>query len=209
MKDIKAIVFDCDGVLFDSSKANRCYYNQILRHFGEPPLTPEQFAYSHMHTAKEALAYLFKDSEKLEAAQAYCKKMSYMPFIKHMVIEPYLKILIQKLRPKYKTAIATNRTDTMKHVLVEHNLVGHFDLVVSALDVNRPKPHPEPLTKILDYFRIKPNQAIYVGDSQLDEIAAKAAGIPLIAYRNASLSAAYYINSLQEIEDILKNGRRI
>jgi phosphoglycolate phosphatase len=126
-----------------------------------------------------------------------------------MVMEPYLKILLQKLRPKYKIAIATNRTDTIKRVLVEHGLVGDFDLVVSALDVERPKPHPEALTRVLEHFGIKPRQAIYVGDSQLDEIAAKAAGIPLVAYKNASLSAVYHINSLKEIEDILKDGRGI
>ncbi|MEA3414929.1 MAG: HAD family hydrolase [Thermodesulfobacteriota bacterium] len=207
MKNIKVIIFDCDGVMFDTVKANTAYYNSVLNHFGRPDMTPEQFAYSHMHTADNAMAYLFDDKKMLEAAQAYRKNMSYLPFLKYMEIEPYLKPLLKRLRLKYKTAVATNRADTMKRVLVEHKLEDYFDLVVSALDVMCPKPHPDQLTKILKHFNIAPYNAIYIGDSKLDEIAAKAAEIPLIAYKNRSLSADFHIDSLKEIEDILEISR--
>ncbi len=203
MKDIKVVIFDCDGVMFDTVKANTAYYNNVLRHFGKPDMTSDQFAYSHMHTADDAMAYLFDDKKMLEAAQTYRKNMSYLPFLKYMEIEPYLKPLLKRLRPKYKTAVATNRSDTMKRVLVEHKLKDYFDLVVSALDVKHPKPHPEQLAKIMKHFNIAPYNTIYIGDSKLDEMAAKAAEITLIAYKNRSISADFYINSLKEIEDIL------
>ncbi|MBU4463211.1 MAG: HAD hydrolase-like protein, partial [Proteobacteria bacterium] len=70
--------------------------------------------------------------------------------------------------------------------------------------VKCPKPHPEQLIKILKHFKIKPYNAIYIGDSKLDEMAAKAAEIPLIAYKNRSISADFHIDSLKEIEDILE-----
>ena len=92
----------------------------------------------------------------------------------------------------------------MNRVLTMHDLDGYFDMVVSALDVDRPKPYPDQLIKILRHFNIKPRQAIYVGDSELDELAAKAAGVPLVAYKNTSLSADFYINSLRDLEAILK-----
>ena len=204
MKNIKVVIFDCDGVMFDTVKANTAYYNNVLRHFGKPDMTSKQFAYSHMHTADDAMAYLFDDEKMLETAQTYRKSMSYLPFLKYMEIEPHLKPLLKRLRPKYKTAVATNRTDTMKRVLVEHKLKDYFDLVVSALDVKHPKPHPEQLVKIMKHFNIAPYNAIYIGDSKLDEMAAKAAEITLIAYKNRSISADFYINSLKEIEDILE-----
>ncbi|MES0446228.1 MAG: HAD family hydrolase [Desulfobacterales bacterium] len=204
MKNIKVVAFDCDGVMFDTMKANMAYYNQILDHFGRPAMTTEQFAFSHMHTADQSIANLFNDMESFEAAQAYRKNMSYLPFLKYMVIEPYLKPLLEKIRPRYKTAVATNRSDTMDSVLSEHGLEGHFDLIVSAADVDRPKPHPDPLIKILEHFRIDPHHSIYVGDSKLDEIAAKAAGMPFVAYKNRSLSADFHIQSLKEVEGILE-----
>jgi phosphoglycolate phosphatase len=208
MNNIKVVAFDCDGVMFDTVKANTAYYNNILNHFGKSDMTPEQFTYSYMHTADEAIAKLFEDKKSFEEAQVFRKHMSYIPFLKYMEMEPNLKPLLKRLRPKYKTAVATNRTDTMKKVLIEHDLEGYFDLVVSALDVENPKPSPDQLIKILEHFNIEPSQLIYVGDSKLDEIAAKTAGIPLIAYKNSSLDAEFYINSLKQLESILLNQPR-
>jgi len=204
IKDIKAVAFDCDGVMFDTTTANKAYYNQILEHFGRPAMTRDQFAYSHMHTVDQSIAHLFNEKTSINAAQAYRKSMSYLPFLKYMEIEPYLISLLERLRPKYKTAVATNRTDTMDRVIKAHGLVGYFDLVVSASDVDRPKPHPDSLIKIVNHFEIEPYNLIYVGDSQLDEMAANAAGIPFVAYNNGRLSADFYVNSLNEIENILE-----
>lgn len=199
----KVVAFDCDGVMFDSSESNKAYYNQVLTHFGMPGLTAEQFAFTHMHTADESIAYLFSDKERFEKAQAYRKQMTYMPFIRHMEMEPYLKSLLLGLRTHYKTAIASNRTDTMAKVLEIHGLENDFDFVVSALDVPRPKPYPDQLFKIMDYFEISPSEMIYVGDSEVDEKAAAAAGVPLVAYDNPGLSAEIHIKSLKDLESIL------
>lgn len=190
--------------MFDTTKANKAYYNEILAHFGRPAMTQQQFDYSHMHTVDQSIAHLFNEKESIHAAQAYRRRMSYLPFLKHMEIEPYLISLLEKLRPKYKTAVATNRTDTMDRVITEHGLEGYFDLVVSASDVDRPKPYPDSLLKIVTHFEIEPLNLIYVGDSQLDELAANAAGIPFVAYNNGRLNADLHINSLKEFENILE-----
>ena len=122
--------------------------------------------------------------------------------------EPEVTLLII-LKPQFKTAIATNRSDTINRLLDAFDLDGYFDLIVTASDVERPKPHPDALLKILEHFKLPPSQVIYIGDSRLDELAAKAAGMPLVAYRNTELSAAYHINNLNELEGLLgvdKNG---
>ena len=120
-----------------------------------------------------------------------------------MVVEPNLIRLLRKIRPQIKTAIATNRTDTVNGLLDEFGLGEFFDLVVSSSDVNLPKPHPDSLLRILQYFHIQPDEAIYVGDSNVDELAANSAGVRLIAFRNPELSSAYHIDSLKELEAIL------
>ena len=204
MKTIKAVAFDCDGVMFDTTNANMAYYNHILGQFGRPGMTAEQFSFCHMHTADDSIANLFQDEKEFSAAQEYRKNMSYLPFLKHMKIEPYLKTLLTRLRPIYKTAVATNRSDTMDRVLSEHDLAGSFDLVVSSIDVKRPKPYPDLLIRILEHFKLKPYQSIYVGDSELDQIAAHAAKMPFVAYKNSSLTADYHIRSLKELAQILQ-----
>ena len=204
MIDCTVVVFDCDGVLFDTEAANRAYYNHILRHFGKPAMTAEQFVYAHQHTLKEAIAHLFGDAESIAAVYAYRQTMDYSRFLKLLKVEPHLVPLLSKIKPRLKTAIATNRSDTMSRLLAEFNLTDHFDLVVTSFDIPRPKPYPDALLKILSYFNIAPRQALYIGDSQVDAEAAAAARIPFVAYRNEKLFALYHIDNLKDLEELLE-----
>ena len=201
--DIKVVAFDCDGVMFDSREANRAYYDHLLDHFGLPAMTPEQLAYVHMHTVDESLAFLMGSGVDLKAVHTYRRRLGYLPFLKYMLIEPGLVGLLERLRPRFKTAVATNRTDTMAHVLSENRIEHLFDLVVCALDVSFPKPHPEPLNKVAAHFSVSPVEVVYVGDSEVDELAAKAAGMPFVAYRNPGLKAAHHIQRLSEMAALL------
>ncbi|MBW2266678.1 MAG: HAD family hydrolase [Deltaproteobacteria bacterium] len=203
MKRISAVIFDCDGVMFDSRQANVNYYNQVLANFGLKPMTEEEVTFVHMHTADESIRHIFKGTSYVEQARAYRMQMDYTPFIKHMIMEPGLKELLKILRPQYGLAVATNRSDTIGEVLESNGLKEFFDIVVSSLDVEMPKPHPEAVYKILDFFSIFPEQCLYVGDSLVDWQTAKAAGVPLIAYQNEDLETPWRIKNLLEIKEIL------
>jgi phosphoglycolate phosphatase len=195
---LKVIAFDCDGVMFDTQKANREYYNRLLSHFGRPPLTTGQFDYIQVNTVEQSVARLFSAAE-LKAVNQYRKEMSYLQFIKYMEIEPDLKTLLKGLRPEFKTAVATNRTDTMDKVLDEFGLVDLFDMVVTALDVPNPKPAPDCLQRILKAFEVAPSEVLYIGDSLLDQQAARAAGTQFIAFDNNDLEADRNIKSFSEL----------
>jgi len=200
-----AVIFDCDGVMFDSRQANINFYNHLLSHFGLPLLREEQVAYIHMATADESIRYVFKGTPYLEQALAYRLQMDYTPFIQDMVPEPGLQELLEKLKPKCGLAVATNRSNTIEKVLEVYGFAQYFDIVVSSLDVKKPKPHPESLFKILDFFSIRPDQALYVGDSPVDYETAKAASVPFVAYRNRDLDAAFHVDCLLDLSDIFKN----
>lgn len=204
MNEFKVVAFDCDGVLFDTGASNRTYYNRMLKHFGKPEMTPEQFAYAHQHTVMETIGYLFNDPEIIAAACDYRQTLDYSEFIKLLKVEPDLVALLKKIKPKLKTAIATNRSDTMNRLLSAFALTQYFDLVVTSMDILRPKPHPDSLLKILEYFDIEPHHALYIGDSQVDAEAARRAKIPFVAFRNQTLPTQYHIGSLKELEQILE-----
>ena len=204
MNEFKVVAFDCDGVLFDTKAANRAYYNHILHNFGKPVMTPEQLAYAHQHTLKETITYLFNDPESIAAAYDYRQTMDYRIFIKLLKVEPHLVSLLKKIRPGFKTAIATNRSDTMDRLLTEFGLTEYFDLVITSVDILHPKPYPDSLLKILEYFDIAPHQALYIGDSQVDAEAALQAKIPFVAFRNEMLATEYHIGNLKELEKILE-----
>ena len=194
----KVIAFDCDGVMFDTRRANREYYNQLLAHFGRPFMTADQMDFVHINTVGKSVVHLF-DPAELEAVNHHRKKIGYRPFIRYMEIEPDLKRLLEGLRAKYRTAVATNRTDTMKQVLEAFDLGEYFDLVVTALDVPRPKPAPDCLQKIVRSFQVAPCEVMYIGDSALDQKAARAAGTYFVAFGNATLEADRHIRSFQEL----------
>ena len=201
--NISAVIFDCDGVMFDSRQANINYYNHLLSHFHLPPMKGNDVVFVHMHTADESVQHIFRGTPYTDQAQEYRMKMDYSPFIKDMIIEPGLKKLLEDLRPGFGLAIATNRSNTIGRVLEWNGLKKYFDIVVSSLDVKNPKPNPEPLFKILDFFDIGPDEAFYVGDSLIDYETARAADVHFISYKNKDLKADYHIDHLVEIAKIL------
>jgi HAD superfamily hydrolase (TIGR01509 family) len=206
---VSVVIFDCDGVMFDSRQANVNFYNNILANFGLPPLTAGDTDFVHMHTAAESVDHIFKSSPHVAKAQEYRLRLDYTPFIKDMVMEPGLKEVLDFLKPSYGLALATNRSNTIGKVLEINGLSHYFDIVVSALDVENPKPHPEPVFKILDFFGIGPEGCVYIGDSEVDLEVCRAAGVPLIAYKNTALKADMHIKSLVELKEFLRFPRGI
>ena len=196
--NISAVIFDCDGVMFDSRQANINYYNRLLAHFDQAPMTEGKVDFVHMHTADESVRHIFNGTPFVDKAQAFKMKIDYNPFIRDMIIEPGLKDLLQALKTGYGLAVATNRSNTIGNVLRAHALNNIFDIVVSSLDVTNPKPHPESLFKILGFFGIRPEQAVYIGDSMVDYEVCRAAGVPLIAFRNSDLDTDMHAQSMAE-----------
>ncbi len=197
------VVFDCDGVMFDSSAVNTAYYNHLLEAFGRPLMNGEQRAFVHAHTVDESVAFLFQGADIQMQVHKHRLAMEYAPFLKLMTIEPGLLALLQAVRPAMKTAIATNRTDTMDIVLDAFGLTDLFDMVVTARHVQHPKPHPAQLQKIGAAFQTAPDRMLYIGDSTVDADAAIAAGVVFVAFANPSLPASYHVSSMAEIHAIV------
>ncbi len=198
-KKTMAVIFDCDGVMFDSRQANMNFYNHILARFGLPAMCEEEVSYVHMHTADDSIRHIFRRTPHTEEALAYRWEMDYSPFIRDMVMEPGLKEVLGCLGIFTGLAVATNRSNTIGSVIERHGLSGVFEMVVSSLDVARPKPHPDALLKILQHFEIKPENALYVGDSVVDAKTASAAGVPFIAYKDKDLPADFHAADLWEV----------
>jgi HAD superfamily hydrolase (TIGR01509 family) len=197
------IIYDCDGVLIDSRRANQAYYNYILAHFGRRPLTEEQLDLVHSATAESAVHFLFQGTPWLAQAQDFQRRLDNAPFLSLIRLEPHVREVLERLRPAYRTAIATNRGKSLAQVLNTLGLDGLFDLTVSCYEVRRPKPHPECLQKILRHFRLRPDQALYIGDSEVDRQVAREAGVPLAAYKNPSLRTPYHLRDHQELLGLL------
>ena len=204
-KRISVVIFDCDGVMFDSRQANVNFYNNILKKFNLPPMNENDEYFVHIHTAEDSVKHVFRGTPYTKAAEELRKNMDYSPFIKDMIIEPELTNLLKELKPSFGLAIATNRSNTIGSVLEAFELTSFFDIVISSLDVSRPKPHPESIIKILDYFSISPEEAVYIGDSPIDLETASAAGVHFVGYGDGTLQTRNSISHLTDLIGFLRN----
>ncbi len=199
----RLVIFDCDGVMFDSRQANEAFYNHILSHFGLPPMDPGDVDFVHMATAEDSVNHIIRDESVRTQAQAYRLAMSYEPFNRLMVMEPDLIDILRFLQSRFLTAVATNRSNTIRPLLDAFDLTDYFNLVVSSLDVRRPKPDPESIHLILDKLAVPADEALFIGDSESDAGAGRSAGVHMAAFRNPALTADYHINDLKQIKTIV------
>jgi phosphoglycolate phosphatase len=190
------VIYDCDGVLFDSLDANGRLYNHIAASVGREPLTPEELQYCHTHTVYEALNHLFRHDGILEKkALAFLKEVDLQDFIVYLKMEEDLMETLAILREKdIKRAISTNRTTSMKHIMERFGLWPYFDMVVTALDVKKPKPHPESVEKILETLNLAKERVWYVGDSEVDKETALSSGVKFMAYKNRDIAVDGFID---------------
>ncbi len=198
---LKLIVFDCDGVMFDSKKANCMYYNYLLDHFGLAPMSESEEDYVHMSSVADSIQHIFRHqpSPTLQEVNEFRKSLGYAPFLPYMEIAADLVAFLDITSKKYHLAISTNRTDTMGSLLKSYKLEAYFGKVVTAATAKRPKPAPDGLLEILDHYSCEPREAIFIGDSVIDEEHANSCRVPLIAFKNTALKAPYHVSNFMEI----------
>lgn len=206
---IRCVIYDCDGVLFDSFEANTRLYNDLCAWVGRGPLTKEEMQYVHIHTVFEAIRFIFgkeSDLEKKALEMLRERQVDLKNYVEYLRIEPHLFQTLQKLKEKgILRAINTNRTTSMKHVMERFNLDPYFEMVVTALDVNHPKPHPESIEKIMEAFELKKEEAVFVGDSEVDKQTAESSGVRFIAYKNRKIANDLFIEDHLDLLGLISN----
>ncbi len=204
-RDIKCVIYDCDGVLFDSFEANQKLYNDLCSMVGRSPLKEEEIEYAHSHTVFEAIHYIFGEDGFMEQkAFELIKKVDLRNYVSLLKMEPHLRQTLSLLKAGgIKRAINTNRTTSMKYIMEDFNLWPFFNMVVTALDVKNPKPHPESIEKILQTLNVNKNEAIFVGDSEVDQKTAFSSGVRFVSYKNREIGNDFFIEDHLDLLDIV------
>jgi len=204
---ILCVIYDCDGVLFDSLEANQKLYNDLCVSVGRSPLKEGEMPYVHSHTVYEAIHYLFSGDERLEKkALEQLKNIHLRDYIIHLKMEPHLLETLESLKKKgIHLAINTNRTTSMPFLMERFNLWPYFDMVVTALDVKHPKPHPESIERIVKALNVNREEILYVGDSEVDQQTANASGVRFVAYKNKRIVETILIQDHLELLAFVPN----
>jgi len=198
---VSLIVFDCDGVLFDSRAANRAYYNDLLALFDCNPMSDAELDYVHCHNVNDAVDHIFSGYPEIELTRVHRRRqeLDYEPYLSSMIMEQDLPRFLDAVTRNYRLAISTNRSTTMKPLLQRFGLTDYFELVVTSMDVDNPKPAPDALLKIFNHFACGPAETIFIGDSEVDRLHAHNAGVDLIAFKNRGLAARYHVDCFMDI----------
>jgi HAD superfamily hydrolase (TIGR01509 family) len=208
---IRGVIYDCDGVLFDSIEANKKLYNDLCASVGRNPLSEEEIKYVHMHTVYETIQLIFGKGNDLEKkALELVKGIDWRDYVTYLRMEPYLLQILNLLKTNgILRVINTNRTTSMKYIMEHFHLGPFFDMVVTALDVKNPKPHPESVEMILQRLNLNKEEIVFVGDSEVDQQAAKSSGVKFIAYKNRAIAGDAYIDDHLALLNLLFNGRAL
>ena len=201
---IKLVIFDCDGVLFHSERANIEFYNAVLRAVGEPELNEDGEADCHALASAQLFELRYGDRPELLAAiRATAKGMDYTPFYNFMTPRSGLREILGDLRRNYSVAMATNRGKTARDVLRHFDLTEFFDLAVGVLDVKNPKPEPDLLVRCVEHFGVRPAEAVYVGDQSIDQEAADSAACHFVGIGAIAKSAPVQIRELSALPEVI------
>jgi len=116
-------------------------------------------------------------------------------------------ILLESAKEAIETAskfatlgIVTTKTGRYSKILMEHfKLMDYFEVLIGREDVEKPKPNAEPILKALEKLNKKDKEIWMIGDTKLDLISAKNAGVNSIGV----LSGYDDEKTLKEYSDII------
>lgn len=197
--NFKAILFDLDGVLIDSSDAWWYAVNATLEKFGREKITKKEFLNTYWGPP---LRESFKKIGLGEDAVEDCNK-EYYNFIEKIRLFPQVKNqVLSALKKKFKLALVTNtpRKNTLS-ALDKFSLTAYFDVIVGGDEIKRGKPEPDMMLKACRLLGIKPENTLLVGDTKSDVIAGKKAGVFVIGLKVQGGDRK--IENLGEVVDIL------
>ena len=179
------IIFDLDGTLLDTLKDICSSVNSSLEHFGFPTITLEQCR----HYVGNATDHLFRcalgenaDGETMKQVIDY-----YLPYYRsHSSIEtqPYEGIteLLQELKKAgCALALVSNKPDPIVKKLAEQYFPGIFSAVIGQSDTLAKKPAPDTVFEAMKIMGAGCESSVYIGDSEVDIITSKNAGIPCLS----------------------------
>lgn len=171
----KLIIFDMDGTLVDSSVTivNAINYVRAKLNLEE---MPRELILDKVNDPDLNPALFFYEEESFSAEhEAWFSEYYTNHHEKELELYNGIDKLIEELKERgYKLAIATNAyRDSTLQSLGYLNVVDHFDSIACYDDVGRGKPAPDMLEKNLEELNLKPKDALFIGDSERDLLAAK------------------------------------
>lgn len=185
----KTVLWDMDGVLFDSEKAYMTGNIQVMRQLGY--MQDEKNLYRVIGQDMDGLYAMFAELLDHRVAVDVLKAAIDQYYREHplrfrsMLFADVLETLRLLKAQGVKMAVCSGSPrETVLEALAECDLSAYFDLVLSSDEVRFPKPHPDIYLEAASQLHVEPRACIVYEDSTLGILAGKRAGMYVIARRD-------------------------
>jgi HAD superfamily hydrolase (TIGR01509 family) len=211
---MRAVLFDLDGVLVDTEPLKGQAHVETVESFGGEAKVDwykELMGESHDRVREGFLERSGLEVSGDEYDEEY--RAAYARFLRSEGrLRDGARALMRGLRARHVSMalVTSSGRKTVERILDRFGLRATFDVVVSAGDVAREKPAPDPYRKALAGLSVPPSDAVVLEDSESGVRSAVAAGIRVLAIRHAfngrhDLSGAVRtLDHLPDLETLLE-----
>ena len=221
MKRKKLIVFDMDGTILDTLDDLKESLNVTFRKFGFPERTKEEvrgFVGNGIPKLIERAVPAGTEAsvqEKvlkafLEYYQVHCNDFTH-------AYEGIPELMAWLKAQGYLIAVASNKADPAVRKLCDIYFDGLVDFAVGDLPGQEQKPAPDMVNRVLATLQIDKEEAVYIGDSEVDIATAGNAGLDCIVvtwgFRDRDLleknGGRIFADTTEQVKDILMDAGRL
>lgn len=183
--NIRAVVFDLDGLMFNTEDIFEEAGQDLLARRGKE-LTQEVRGLMMGRRAFDAFTVL---KEHLELTETVEELMQESDQLYQTVLDAKLSPMpgLHELLEKIESRLLPKAVATSSHRAYMENVLGRFDMIdrfefhLTAEDVSQGKPHPEIYLKAAEKLELEPDEIMVLEDSQMGTEAAAAAGACIIS----------------------------
>ena len=178
-------VFDMDGTILDTLEDLQNSLNVILERYGYPTRTLEEVR----RFVGNGILRLIEQAVPADCTEEQVRMVyeDFIPYYREHSAEktrPYdgiVSLLDALKKHGMRLAVVSNKADAAVQDLCEQYFDGLFDLAVGERKGMAKKPAPDMVELVLDMLQVSKEDAVYIGDSEVDAATAQNSGLHLCA----------------------------
>lgn len=215
-KNDTLVIFDMDGTILDTITDITNSINYTFNHYKLGTVSQTKVKAALGNGGARLVNDLLPNQKIKNIDEIIAFYLAYYTENNNTYTKPYKGIVevLEQLKPNYKLAVVSNKSDHLVKVLNEDLFKGLFDIAIGEQDGLAIKPDPDMINHVLDALEIKPKDAIFIGDSEVDILTGKNAKLPVIAvtwgFRTKNelikYQPEYIIDNVIDMLDIIKKA---
>jgi phosphoglycolate phosphatase len=214
---VSLVVYDLDGTLIDTLADVRAALNLALADFNLPQCTVEDAKPFFGKGIRELIGGVIArhpDSVEIDPVLQRFREFYALNLVEESKLFDGLEKTLQWAEDNnISQAVLTNKSEAPSRAILQTlNLMRYFELVVGPDTYDAYKPSPKGLLEILKYHNVSAGEAVMIGDSEADILAAQGAGVRSIAvgYSYQTLESlsrhnpTYMVQTVDDLHTLIK-----